>query len=45
MRHITSFDFGDARIPWKRIPLEKESMMIKELRMEVLDKMESLGLM
>ncbi|XP_033216646.1 N-acetylneuraminate lyase-like isoform X2 [Belonocnema kinseyi] len=42
MRHLTSLDFGDARIPWNRISSEKELKLMKEFRSEVLDKMKFL---
>ncbi|XP_043473732.1 N-acetylneuraminate lyase-like [Leptopilina heterotoma] len=44
MRHLTPFDFGDARIPWNRISAEKEIKLVKELQKEVVDKMEFLGI-
>ncbi|XP_051169284.1 N-acetylneuraminate lyase-like [Leptopilina boulardi] len=44
MNHLTPFNFGDSRIPWNRFSSEDELKMMKELKAEVLDKLESLNL-
>lgn len=44
MHHLTPFNFGDSRIPWNRFSSNDELKMMKELKIEVLDKLESLGL-